>query len=159
MTDQGVSTPKTEIDNRITRLQQHLLQKGIDGALILQNTDLFYFSGTIQQSHLYIPDRGRPLLMVRKSLARAEAESPIEATIPLSSPKQLMTMIRENGLQPPRVMGMELDVLPTNNYFFYRQLFPEIEIRDISTPIRTVRAVKSDYELELIRQAAAFSDQ
>jgi len=34
-----------------------------------------------------------------------------------------------------------------------------VNIRDISIPIRMVRAVKSAYELDLIRQAAAFSDQ
>ena len=159
MIDPGFSTPKTEIDNRIEKFQRQLLQNGIEGALILQNTDLFYFSGTIQQSHLYIPAQGRPLLMVRKSLERARDESPLSTIIPLNSPKQLMALIRENGLKPPSVMGMELDVLPANNYFSYRKLFPEVDIRDISTPIRTVRAVKSEYELNLIRQAAAFSDK
>ena len=159
MSDQDYSTPKTEIDDRIEKLQRHLLRDGIDGALILQNTDLFYFSGTIQQSHLYIPTQGPPLLMVRKSLQRATAESPLSTILPLNSPKQLIALIRENGLKPPTVMGMELDVLPTNIYFSYKRLFPEVDIRDISIPIRLVRSVKSAYELNLIRQAAAFSDQ
>ncbi|MCB2147402.1 MAG: Xaa-Pro peptidase family protein [Deltaproteobacteria bacterium] len=159
MSDQDYSTPKTEIDDRIEKLQRHLLQEGIDGALILQNTDLFYFSGTIQQSHLYIPAQGPPLLMVRKSLQRATAESPLSTILPLNSPKQLIALLRENGLKPPSVMGMELDVLPTNLYFSYKRLFPKVDIRDISIPIRLVRAVKSAYELNLIRQAAAFSDQ
>ena len=159
MTEQGFSTPKTEIDDRIEKLQRRLLQDGIDGALILQNTDLFYFSGTIQQSHLYIPAQGPPLLMVRKSLQRAQAESPLSPILSLNSPKQLMDRIQENGLKPPAVMGMELDVLPTNLYLSYQRLFPAVDIRDISISIRMVRAVKSDYELNLIRQAAAFSDQ
>ena len=159
MSDQDYSTPKTEIDDRIEKLQRQLLHEGIDGALILQNTDLFYFSGTIQQSHLYIPAQGPPLLMVRKSLQRATAESPLSTILSLNSPKQLITLIREKGLKPPKIMGMELDVLPTNIYFSYKRLFPEVEIRDISIPIRLVRAVKSAYELNLIRQAAAFSDQ
>lgn len=159
MIDQEVSTPKSEIDCRINRLQQRLQQEGIDGALILQNTDLFYFSGTIQQSHLYIPAQGPPLLMVRKSLERATAESPLASILPFTSPKQLMARIRENGLEPPTVMGMELDVLPTNIYFSYRRLFPGVDIRDISVPIRMVRAVKSAHELDLIKQAAAFSDK
>lgn len=159
MSDQGFSTPRTEIDTRIERLQQRLCQEGIDGALILQNTDLFYFSGTIQQSHLYIPAQGHPLLMVRKSLERARQESPMPAIVPLNSPRQLMALIRENSLEPPAILGMELDVLPANSFLSYKKLFPEIKIRDVSTLIRTVRAVKSDYELKLIRQAAAFSDQ
>ena len=93
--------------------------EAIDGALILQNTDLFYFAGTIQQAHLYVPAQGRPLLMVRKNYQRARAESAISAIVPLSSPKQLMGLIGEHGLTPPIVVGMELDVLPVN---FYRHL-------------------------------------
>jgi Xaa-Pro dipeptidase len=159
MIDQGHSTPQREISHRIEQLQTWLSKEGIEGALILQNTDLFYFAGTIQQAHLYIPADGQPLLMVRKSLQRAETESTISAIVPMASPRQLMTLISESGLKPPAVVGMELDVLPANNYFLYRKLFPDMIIRDISTPIRTIRSVKSEYELNLIRQAAAFSDQ
>lgn len=157
--NEGFSTPATEIDRRIRQLQQQLLQAGLDGALILQNTDLFYFSGTIQQSHLYIPAQGQALLMVRKSLERARSESPLAAIIPLTSPNQLMDHIRENGLTVPVKMGMELDVVPTNTYFSYCKRFPAVEIRDISMRLRTIRSIKSDYELSLIRQAAARSDQ
>ena len=159
MINQECSTPKTEIAHRIQQLQAYLSQEGIDGALILQNTDLYYFAGTIQQAHLYIPAQGRPLLMVRKSLKRAQAESPLTPIVPLSSPKEIMAMLKNHGLQPPTVMGMELDVLPTNNYFSYGRWFPNVQIRDISMGIRMIRSIKSDYELSLIRQAAAFSDQ
>ena len=94
MTLPAYSTPQSEISDRIGKLQQYLRQEGIDGALILQNTDLYYFSGTIQQSHLYVPAQGEPLLMVRKSLERAGTESPLATIIPLKSPRQLMQLIR-----------------------------------------------------------------
>jgi Xaa-Pro aminopeptidase len=152
-------TPRSEIDDRIAKLQAALQDQGMDGALMLQNTDLFYFSGTIQQAHLYVPAQGRALLMVRKSLARARGESPLENILALKSPRQIPEMIRENDLKPPAVLGMELDVLPANNFFMYQKIFAESQIKDISIPIRMIRAVKSDYELDLIRQAAAFSDQ
>jgi Xaa-Pro aminopeptidase len=83
----------------------------------------------------------------------------LEAIVPLESPKNLMALIRENEMAQPSILGMELDVVPTNNYLYYRKLFPEIEIKDVSYPIRLVRSVKSAYELELIGQAARFSDQ
>ena len=63
-------TPKSELESRIVKLQAHLAADDLDGALIVQNTDLFYFSGTIQQAHLYVPVEGQPLLMVRRSLYR-----------------------------------------------------------------------------------------
>ncbi|MBT8358435.1 MAG: aminopeptidase P family N-terminal domain-containing protein, partial [Deltaproteobacteria bacterium] len=47
------NTPKSEIEERIKKLQQKLIEKNIDAALILQKADLFYFSGTIQDAHLY----------------------------------------------------------------------------------------------------------
>ena len=159
MSEFTCSTPPGEIGHRIAKFQHYLRSEGIDGALILQNTDLYYFSGTIQQSHLYIPAQGQPLLMVRKSLKRARAESPLEAIVALSSPGQLMELIGDHGLKTPATLGMELDVMPVNTYFAYRKRFPEVEVHDVSTPIRLLRAVKSDYELDLIRQAAAFSDQ
>jgi Xaa-Pro aminopeptidase len=159
MTDQPTTTPRSEIDARIHNLQAALQEAGIDGALILQNTDLFYFSGTIQQAHLYIPAKGQPLLMVRKSLVRAREESPLPTVTALKSPKQLPDLIRESGLRLPAVLGMELDVMPANNYFSYQQLFAESQIKDISPVIRMIRAVKSAYEIDLIRHAAACSDQ
>ncbi len=153
------ATPLAEIENRIAALQAALQKEGVDGALILQNTDLFYFSGTIQQAHLYVPAHGQPLLMVRKSLARARDESPLPVVLPLKSPRQVPDFIREHGLPQPALLGMELDVLPANHYFTYQHLFGVSQIRDISTSIRMIRSVKSDYELALIRQAAAFSDE
>ncbi|MGD8701062.1 MAG: Xaa-Pro peptidase family protein [Desulfosarcina sp.] len=159
MTTPVVSTPSSEIDDRIAKLQAVLQQEGIDGALILQNTDLFYFSGTIQQAHLYVPATGDPLLMVRKSLVRACDESPLASVVALKSPRQLPDLIQAHGLKPPSVLGMEMDVLPANNYFIYQKLFPMAKLTDISLPIRMIRAVKSTHELGLIRQAAGFSDQ
>ncbi|MEJ2740299.1 MAG: aminopeptidase P family N-terminal domain-containing protein, partial [Dehalococcoidia bacterium] len=41
-------TPQSEIISRTARFQHLLQENDINGALISQNTDLFYFSGTIQ---------------------------------------------------------------------------------------------------------------
>lgn len=151
-------TPKAELESRIRKLQVHLVANDLDGALILQNTDLFYFSGTIQQSHLYVPVEGRPLLMVRKSLRRARRESALENVVPLRSPRQLPELWHEHGYPHPRRLGIELDVLPANLYLSYRNILGDTEIVDVSHPIRLVRAVKSPYEVDILRQAARLAD-
>ncbi len=153
------STPRAEIEARIGNIKQALDTAGIDAALILQVSDLFYFSGTIQQSHLYIPVDGEPLLMVRKDFERARSESPVKRIVPIHSPKQLPELLRQHKTPVPRRLGLELDVLPTNQYLGYQSIFDGAEIIDISPAIRTVRAVKSDYEIGLIAEAAQFSDQ
>jgi Xaa-Pro aminopeptidase len=56
-------------------------------------------------------------------------------------------------------MGLELDVVPTNTYLSYRKLFSGTAIKDISYPIRLIRAVKSSHELDIMRRAAELSDQ
>ena len=152
-------TPRTELAQRAQHLRVHLSDLGLDGALIVQKADLFYFSGSIQQAHLYIPVDGDPLLMVRKSVDRARAESAIDKVIPVDSPARLPAILRDNGLRPPRRMGMELDVLPANLFLAYGNIFDTTRIVDVSPAIRTVRSVKSDVEIRQIRKAAECADR
>ena len=152
-------TPETEIRHRIGRLQSLLAANGIDGAIIVQNTDLFYFSGTIQQSQLYIPAAGDPLLMVRKSLERAQAESAIQHIVPFTSPRQVPKLIQNMGLTIPKTLGLEMDVIPAQTYLNFQGVFDQSRIVDVSQAIRQVRAIKSAYEMQTIREAALKSDQ
>jgi Xaa-Pro aminopeptidase len=159
MFNTAANVPSTEIQSRIARLQLNLQQQQLNGALILQNSDLFYFSGTIQQSHLYIPAVGKPLLMVRKSVERAQAESPIENIIPLTSPKKIPDILKSHGLDLPLRLGMELDVVPVNLFRTYEYIFQGPDIIDIAPAVRTLRSIKSSYEIEIIAKAAQLSDQ
>lgn len=160
MTNRVVTlTPGTEIQQRISKLQQRLMASDISGALIVQKTDLFYFTGTAQQGWLYVPAEGAPLLMIFKEYERAVRESPIDDVISLVSPKKIPAALAEAGYPAATLLGMELDVLPVNLYFMYRKIFQDIDIVDVSTDIRLIRAVKSDHEIKILRQAAALSDQ
>ena len=151
--------PESEIDTRIAKFQRRLVKHSIDGALILQNTDLYYFAGTIQQAHLFIPASDEPLLMVKKSIQRATAESSIKQIVPLESLSQIPALLQENGFSIPDTLGMELDVLPVNHYKKYKNLFGQSRIIDTSHHIRMVRCVKSPFEIDRIVQAAKLADQ
>jgi Xaa-Pro aminopeptidase len=153
------NTPRSELDFRIKKLQNHLKQSKIDAALILQRVDLFYFAGTFQQGSLYIPADGDPILMINRNTDRARAESSLGTIEHLATPRQIPDILKAQGQDLPETMGLELDVVPTNTYLSYRELFSGTEIRDISYPIRLIRAVKSSYELDIMRRAAKFSDQ
>jgi Xaa-Pro aminopeptidase len=159
MYDTSLNTPKSEIDARIQKFQAALKRLNFDGALILQKTDLFYFSGTIQQANLYVPADGDPILMVNRILERARAESPIDRIVPLSSPSAIPGILKQSGLTLPGRLGLELDVLPANLYFRYSEVLKGAEIADISTEIRRLRALKSAFEIALIREAAEYSDR
>jgi Xaa-Pro aminopeptidase len=132
---------------------------GMDGVLILQKTDLFYFSGTVQQGWLYIPAGGEPILMVFKEYERARAESPLDRVVSLLSPRSIPGVLADHGYPAPERLGMELDVVPANLYFQFRDIFKASDIRDAATEIRLVRSVKSAYEIERIREAGRYGDR
>lgn len=152
-------TPKSELDNRVGKLQALLATNDLDGALIVQNADLYYFAGTIQQSHLYIPVEGLPLLMTRRSFARAQIESALERVVPLNSPREVPRLLQEQGYDLPKKLGLELDVLPANLYLGYREIFADAELCDASSLMRRVRAVKSPFELAALRHAAKIAER
>jgi Xaa-Pro dipeptidase len=148
-----------ELERRIGTLQSKMVQRGFDGALIVQRADLFYFSGTGQDAHLFIPADGPPRLLVRKDYERASLESPLEYVSPTTSLADVQHTVLTSPHGRPKTLGMELDVLPVNNFRLYEHLFPGTEIRDVSPLIKEVRMVKSPYELNILKQAAAMNDE
>lgn len=95
-------------------------QNNLDEVIIVHNADLFYFAGTAQRSHLFIPAEGKPVLMVKKSFDRAKQESALENVIQLNNLKQLPEkLITFSGGGLKRI-GFELDVLPANLFFITR---------------------------------------
>ncbi len=147
-------TPRGELTRRTAGLQNLMRQEGIEGAVIVQNADLFYFTGTVQRSHLFIPADGKPVLMVKKSYPRAREESALEEIIPLDNFKDLPGTIGAYGYKNLDKIGLEIDVLPAALYLKYQKLFFPAEIVDVSPLIRRVRMVKSAYEIDLIKEAA-----
>ncbi|MBW1649947.1 MAG: hypothetical protein JRJ44_04615 [Deltaproteobacteria bacterium] len=60
--------PKAEIESRIKKFQSYLIKNNIDAGLILQNTVLYYFAGTIQYAYLYISAYGTSILWLKETL-------------------------------------------------------------------------------------------
>ncbi len=150
---------REEILNRIARLRTVLAQEGLEGALIVQKVDLYYFSGTDQDAHLWVPVSGEPALLVRKSLDRARNDALLDNVIPLLSLRELPDHIRTNSGQPPGRLGLELDVVPAALYLQYASILGDIELVDVSDILRRLRMIKSDYEISVMRKAAGLADR
>jgi Xaa-Pro aminopeptidase len=135
---------KGESEQRIIRLQKELKAKGIDGALLVYPIDIYYFSGTRQNSILWIPTDGAPFLLVRKSLARARVESHIDDTRPFPSSKEFPSLFDE----AVRKIGFTFDVVPMQHYNYYAKLLAGREFTDISAINREIHSIKSVWELE-----------
>lgn len=154
-----IRIPIEEVANRIVALQALLAKQEVDAAVIRQNADLFYFTGTVQDAHLIVPATGQPVFLVRRDFRRAEEQSPIRPVRSMSSIKELPSSVFEAcGSEAIKRIGLELDVLPTSTFFFYdEKLFPKQQIVDVGGLIRQVRMVKSAWEIGMMHQAAAIS--
>jgi Xaa-Pro aminopeptidase len=150
-------TPQEEIEKRIKNLQSHLKKEKIESCLILQNVDLFYFSGTIQRSYLFLPAKGEPLLLVQKDFDRAKKESPLKNIIPIERLKGISPILKKHG--GLNRIGLECDVLPVTHFRQLEKMFPESEFVDISKAIKQVRSIKSLYEIAQLRHSAKILDE
>jgi Xaa-Pro aminopeptidase len=139
--------PRFEIERRTAAIQDKLRRAAIDGVFIVQRVDLFYFSGTAQNGFLYLPAEGRPLLFIKQSISRARAESAIEQIVPIDSVKSVPHRIADYFGRAPDRLALELDVLPVNEFRFYRNLFNPKDCLDGSPLILDVRSIKSDWEI------------
>ena len=151
--------PADELAGRIAGLQAGLAARGLDAALQMQNADLFYYAGTVQQSYLYVPAEGEATLFVRKVAERARLESALPAIVDLPSAGELPGLIAERyGALPVRA-GLELDVLPVSMFRRLETLLPGTGFEDVGRDVVRQRAVKSAWEVERIRAAAAVADE
>ncbi|MEE4362479.1 MAG: Xaa-Pro peptidase family protein [Desulfotignum sp.] len=159
MTTSNPIVPETETTARIKCLQQSLQAADMGGAVIIQKADLFYYTGTTQTGWLYVPADGDAVFMVFKDVDRARAETHLSRVVPVLSPKKIPRVLAKQDMLLPINLGMELDVLPANQYFLFREIFKASRIKDVSSVIRQQRAVKSAYEIQCMKQAAAMADQ
>jgi len=145
--------PLTELQERVFNFQDRLRKNGIEGALLVQRADTLYYSGTAQNVHVYIPSDGRPVVMAYRDFLRAKSESSWEV-IQLQGMSKIPKYIQEAKLPLPKILGLELDVLPVNQFERYRKLFPDVKLVDVSLQIRLQRAVKSKWELARLDESA-----
>jgi Xaa-Pro aminopeptidase len=154
------TVPMGEITGRVARLQQLLTQEGIDLGLVRQHADLFYYSGTLVDGFLAVPAAGEAHLLVRRPQARLLAAAtpfPLDFYSDLREVPQLAGAL---GFPGTGVLGLDLDVMPfAFCQLLKERLFRQAEIRDLSLLVRQQRMVKSAYEIEQLRGAAAIQDE
>jgi Xaa-Pro aminopeptidase len=135
---------------RVAALQQTLRRVSLDGAVLVHGTDVLYLAGTRQNAALWVPARGAPVLLVRKSLARAREEATVDEVRPFPPTREL-----RDALGGPARVGFTFDVAPVSLHQLYGRALAPVELVDVSAPLRAQRSVKSPREIASIRAAAA----
>jgi Xaa-Pro aminopeptidase len=138
--------PSLEHASRLERFKGLLRAQNLDGALLLNAVDIYYFAATRQNGALFVATGGDPILIVRKSLARARAESAIEDVRPFPSSRDLATALGARGR-----IGTTFDVVPAATVEWWRSQLTAAELVDVSRPLRELRSIKSPVELAVLR--------
>jgi Xaa-Pro aminopeptidase len=140
-------------------------------AVFIDNVNQFYFTGTMQDGLLFIlkdaasPGGSRLFYGVRRSFVRAKMESPLftassespaglpEEITPISSYRDIAEKFAGSFQlsAEPGTVYIEGDGMPVVVLERLRKYFPMQSPSFLDTVIRTVRSVKSEAELDLIR--------
>ncbi|MFH1674237.1 MAG: Xaa-Pro peptidase family protein [Pseudomonadota bacterium] len=143
---------KEEINTRILSLQTKLEHCDLPGCLILDNINTFYYTGTMQNGALFVPEAGDPIFFIRRSLERGKHESPLKRLLRFQKFKEIPPALDSYNYDFSR-LGIDESTTPLRLFNMLEQAFPATTFSDISFVLAEIRAVKSVYEIAQIREA------
>ncbi|MCP4020749.1 MAG: M24 family metallopeptidase, partial [Desulfobacteraceae bacterium] len=136
-----------------------MAKQNIQALLLTHKPDIFYFSGTAQDCYLLIDCEKEPMLFVKRYLPRAKKESFLKTILPIASIRDIPERIKDFHHHWPKNLGLAFDVVPVKDYLFFQRLLDGCGLTDGTAVIDFCRKIKSDWELQQIKQAAAISKQ
>ncbi len=140
--------------HRLQALQENLVSSGMDACLLTHSRDIFYYTGTAQPGYLLVTP-GEVGLYIRRNLAFAGEDTCLgeEALHPVSGLSQVLQVLQDKQ-RHWKVLGLELDVLPANQYLRFREALPDVTIVDAAGLVLRQRMEKDDGEIAAMRHAA-----
>ena len=144
--------PREDVERRVAALQAALRKQEIAVAWIEHLADRLYFSGSPQDGVLLVPAAGPPVFHVRKSLTRAAEEAGV-ATERYPGGKAMIAAAW-NAAGPGGRIGLALDATPATILLRLQHAGDPERIADLTATVRTIRSVKSPWEIEQIEKAS-----
>ncbi len=143
--------PSTELESRMARFktQMNLSNPEWEIAVIFSKINQYYFTGTMQDGMLLIPRDEDATFWVRRSFERATYESLFPQIKPMKSFRDAAKSVEKI----PDTVHLETETVPLALYGRFQKHFPFKDFKPVDTSIAAVRAIKSEYELQLMRKA------
>ena len=146
--------PLTELKNRMRcfRKQMDISNSDWEMVVVFSKINIYYFTGTMQDGMLIIPKNEEATFWARRSYERALDESLFSSIEPMNSFRDAAGSVSKVGKLPDTVY-LETEVVPLALYQRFQKYFPFKNVESADAQICAVRAVKSEYELSLLREA------
>jgi Xaa-Pro dipeptidase len=141
--------PSIELSIRLNRFRalMDIQNPGWELAVFFSKINQFYFTGTMQEGMLLIPRHDEAVLWVRRSIERAMDESLFPVIRPMNGFRDAAA---GSGTMPSAVY-VETEIIPIAFLQRFQKHFPFRDALPLDAQIAALRAVKSDYELELMK--------
>ena len=130
------------------RVQQDLAAAGVDGMFVISNVNLVYLTGRVFMGAFYLPVTGEPLFFIR----RPEGWTG-DRVLPIRKIEQAPELIGTHGLVLPKRIAVEEEEISHAEFIRISKLFPDAQTVSASGILRRRRAVKSPFEIEIMRRA------
>lgn len=143
--------PLSELTERLRRFRQMMDNTNPDWEMcvIISKINLYYFTGSMQEGMLIIPREEEAVYWVRRDIERAFDESLFPSIKPMESFKDARSYY--NRL--PATIYLEADNVPLSYYQRFNKYFGFTGFAPLDMQIAFTRAVKSEYELSLMKKA------
>ena len=146
-----MKVPLTELEDRLKRFRDRMdhTRPGWELAAIVGKIPLYYFTGTMQDGLLLIPQDGDAVFWVRQSFERAKIESLFPHIREMKSYRDVAAGM---GSLPSTVY-LETDLMPIAQLQRLQKYLPFSDVKSVDEQVAAVRSVKSRYELSLMEHA------
>ena len=142
---------KSELDKRMALFRSKMDETAPEWeiAAIFSKINMYYFCGTMQEGMLIIPRDGEAVLWVRRSYERALDES---LFLNIKQMESFRDAVLPSGKQKKTVY-LETEVVPLALYQRFNKYFGFSEVKSLDAQIASIRAVKSQYEISLMKES------
>src|SRR5690554_3348700 len=141
--------PAQEAKSRLQKLQELLYNNQSDACLITSSVNQYYLWGSIFDGYLYISRDHAPLAFVKRPSTLTG-----EGIIPIRKPEQIPELLQEYNLPKPKQVLVEADHLSYSAAIRLQAALGMPEMVNVSGELRAIRTIKSNYELEQMRESA-----
>ncbi len=150
------------IKGRISKLQEHLNNLGLDAAVIMDRENIIYFAQMedIEAGSLIVPAIGDPIFICLWLDARYVRDTTGIEVVPYFFPGENVSQktadfVRDLGINNPKI-GFTRYFISLNDYKCLRDTVPNIFFGDIAEACYQIRSIKAEHEIEYIKKAAGF---
>lgn len=165
---------KKEYQKKVIKLQASMKEMGIDGIICFKPQNTFYLSGfnPILYSHpvvVLVPAEGHAVLLVHSLRARHSADEAAIEDIRLfgkwanqkpiaNDAYSAINIIADDIKIKNKVLGYEGDFVSLNQYKKLQDIINPTKMVDVSDFLKKSRAVKNEYEIDLLRLSASLTN-